>query len=252
MVMRVRDLSFSYADRSILQNIDLTIEANAFTVVLGKNGSGKSTLFRLLTGFLKPQSGEITIMGTPIGKMNDRKRAHLLGFLPQHHRPVFPFRVEDVVLTGRVSHTWLSPGKEDYNQVRKAMERIGIEHLKGRTFTELSGGEQQLVMIARILAQNPRIILFDEPTSHLDFFYQAKVLNIIRDLVRQNYTVMAILHDPNIAALYGDRFICLKHGKILSQIEPCHLNAQLLEEVYEMPLKAMFFKDKMIVLPTGK
>jgi iron complex transport system ATP-binding protein len=249
MAIRIRNLSFGYGDRKVLQNIDLDIEEGRFTVVLGRNGSGKSTLFRIMTGFLKPQQGEVSIMGQPAKSLDDRRRAHMLGFLPQHHRPVFPFLVEDVVLTGRASHVWLTPEKKDHDISRDAMDRIGIGHLSGRIFTELSGGEQQLVMIARVLAQNPRIILFDEPTSHLDFFYQDRVLKIIRDLVNQNYTVAAILHDPNIAGRYGDRFICLKNGNLLPLPEKDRLDARLLEGVYGMPLEAVAVGQKTFVMP---
>jgi iron complex transport system ATP-binding protein len=180
----IRNLSYRYGNQAVLENIDVNIAAGRFTVVLGKNGSGKSTLFRLIAGFLKCSEGEISLLGRAIATFSDRERARILGFLPQRHRPVFPFTVLDVVLTGRAGHVQFTPKKEDRLLAHEALARIGIEVLENRLFTELSGGEQQLVMLARILAQKPQIILLDEPISHLDFAYQAKVMAIIGELVR--------------------------------------------------------------------
>jgi len=252
MRVQVRDLCFDYDSRAVLRGIDLELLPGCFSVVLGRNGSGKSTLFRLLAGFLHPSRGEITIQGRSITAMGDRQRAGVLGFLPQHHRPVFPFPVEEVVLTGRVGFTFLAPTSEDRRLARQAMESIGIEHLRTRIFTELSGGEQQLVMIARVLAQNPRVLLFDEPTSHLDFVYQARVLEIISDLSRRGYTVAAILHDPNLAALYGDRFICLKNGRTLAPVREDRLDIGLLQELYGLPLEAVTADERTFFLPIAR
>jgi iron complex transport system ATP-binding protein len=250
MAVKIRNLTFSYAGRPVLDAIDLDIQEGCFTVVMGKNGSGKSTLFRLLAGFLTPREGNISLLGRPLRQLSDRERARLLGFLPQHHRPVFPFRVEDVVLTGRAGHIRLIPGKEDRRHAGEALAVIGIEHLRERIFTELSGGEQQLVMIARVIAQNPHIILFDEPTTHLDFFYQDRVLKVIRELTRMRFTVIAVLHDPNIAALYGDHFVCLKNGRVLHESHQQSPDAAVLADVYGMHLAAIPFQQKTLVFPT--
>lgn len=249
MAIQIRNLSFGYQGKRILDNINLEIEDGNFTVIIGRNGCGKSTLLRLMAGFLEPQQGEISFLGRPLHQISCRERARLFGYLPQHHRPIFPFRVKDVVLTGRAGQIGLMPGKKDHRQAEQALEMMGIENLKERFFTELSGGEQQLVMIARVIAQRPRIILFDEPTTHLDFFYQEKVMCMIRELARMAFTVVAVLHDPNIAAIYGHSFVCLKDNRIQSYSRGQGLEVTTLMDVYGMLLDAIPFKEKTFVFP---
>lgn len=248
MAVQVRNLCYSVGKRQILHKVNIAIPKSCFTVILGKNGSGKSTLFRLIAGTLRPDQGEIFIQGIPGSQLNIRSRAAMLGILAQHHRPVFPFLVKDVVLTGLAGQAGLMPKKKERLKAQTAMDRIGIQDLGDRCFTELSGGEQQLVMIARVLAQDPPIILLDEPVAHLDFHFQAKVMQTIRELVDQGYTVAAILHDPNIASCYGDRFICIKDGTCLHDAH-LHLSAELLESIYAMPLEQINHPDLTIVLP---
>ena len=149
--IQVEKLSFAYDGRPILNEISLEIPAGQFTVLLGKNGSGKSTLMRILGGFLEFERGAVQIMGEEIRSFSSRRRARILGYLPQHHRPIFPFSVQDVVLTGRASYVSYVPKQEDVEIGIAALERVGIIHLKDRPYTELSGGEQQLVRIARVL-----------------------------------------------------------------------------------------------------
>jgi iron complex transport system ATP-binding protein len=173
----------------------------------------------------------------------------LLGFLPQQHRPVFPFTVNDVVLTGRAGSVRFSPRTDDLALADQALTRIGIDHLGDRLFTELSGGEQQLVMLPRVLAQRPAIILLDEPISHLDLAYQARVMKVIRALVEEGITVVAILHDPNIAALHADHLVCLKDGRILEGGTGATLRPEVLEMIYDVQLTSLQFRGKTLVLP---
>lgn len=250
MGVQISHLTFGYSGREVLSDISLKLEKGCFTVILGRNGSGKSTLFRIMAGILKPWKGSLEIAGRPMERLSLRQRARILGFLPQQHRPVFPFRVEDVVLTGRAGRIALTPGREDRRAAREAMERIGIGHLRRCMFTELSGGEQQLVMIARVLAQNPAIVLLDEPTSHLDFYYQAKVMGIIRELVAQGLTAVAVLHDPNLAMLYGQRLLFLRKGRLVESSEEGERgDVRILEQVYGMALELVTHHGSHFVVP---
>ena len=248
--IQVENLSFAYEERPILNDISLEIPAGQFTVLLGKNGSGKSTLMRILGGFLDFRRGKVHIMGEEIRSFSSRQRARVLGFLPQHHRPVFPFSVQDVVLTGRASYVSYIPKHEDVEISITALERVGIIHLKERPYTDLSGGEQQLVHIARVLAQQPRLILLDEPSSHLDFLNQAHLLRLIRELVDADLTVLAILHDPNSAFLYGDHFIFLKDGAVerLSAAER-PWDRKFLERIYDTKMDSIPYGDRAFVVP---
>lgn len=248
----ITGLAHRYGHRPILEGIDLTIEAGHFSVVLGKNGCGKSTLLRLIAGFEPLTTGRVCLFGRPLAAMPARQRAELLGFMAQQHRAVFPFTVTDVVLTGRAGRIRFNPGEEDSKAAAAALERIGIAHLAKRLFPELSGGEQQLVMLARVLAQQPRIILLDEPINHLDLAYQARVMNLLRSLCDDGYTVVAILHDPNLATLYADRLICLSQGRVFADSgSGGALALATLEAVYGMSLAPVTFRGRTLVLFGG-
>jgi iron complex transport system ATP-binding protein len=248
--IKVERLHFSYGGKPILKGVDLTVPERKFTVVLGRNGSGKSTLLRVMAGLAESKQGRVEFLGADLKQLSTSRRAKIVGYLPQQHRPVFPFLVEDVVLTGRASYVTLVPGKEDRGKALEAMDQAGITHLAGRAFTELSGGEQQLVMIARVLAQEPRIVLLDEPTAHLDFVNQARLLGLIRELVHSGLTVVAVLHDPNAAFLYGDQFLFLRDGLI----EPLGTSDQpwdsrFLKTVYGIELLAVPYLDRALIVP---
>jgi len=246
-------LSFSYDKRWVLNDISLTVSQNKFTVILGKNGSGKSTLFKILTGIERPQKGTISILGEDILKLSVRQRARKVGYLPQQHRPIFPFSVTDVVLTGRASYIALTPKKKDIEKAESAIDQVGIWDLRDRPFTELSGGEQQLAMIARVLAQESEVILLDEPTSHLDVFNQARVLGLIRDLVDSGLTIIAILHDPNSAFTFGDQFIFIKEGKIQTRTSSQNpWDRDFLKHVYDTELTTIPYNGRALIVPSGK
>ena len=250
IALEIRGLSFGYEERLILNEVAVQIPAGQFTVLLGRNGSGKSTLLRLLAGLLPVKHGEITLMGQDLKRLSAAERARIVGFMPQQHRAVFPFAVEDVVLTGRAGHVRLLPRRQDEEKALWALEQVGISHLTGRPFTELSGGEQQMVMIARVLAQEPQIVMLDEPTSHLDFINQAKLLTLIRRLVSTRLTVLAVLHDPNNAFLYGDHFIFLKNGRIEELADgESPWDRQVLERIYETEMHTVPYGDRAIVVP---
>ena len=246
----VEGVWFDYDERPVLRDVSCTIPAGKFTVMLGKNGSGKSTLLRILTGVMGCDRGSVRVMGQDIDGLSSSQRAHIIGFLPQHHRSVFPFAVKDVVLTGRASYVTFVPGREDEERALQALERVGMIHLKDRAFTELSGGEQQLVRVARVLAQDPSLIMLDEPTSHLDFVNQARLLGLVRELVDTDLTVLAVLHDPNSAFLYGDEFIFLKDG----QIQPLAAGEKpwdrsVIARVYDTELHTVPYGERAIVIP---
>ncbi len=248
--IEVEGLSFRYGKTPILRDINLTIPREGFSVVLGRNGSGKSTLLRIMAGVADRWEGRVTVFGKDLRDLSPSWRAKVVGYLPQQHRPVFPFSVEDVVLTGRASYIRFLPGERDRRKVGEVLEQTGISHLAGRPFTELSGGEQQLVMIARVLAQEPRIVLLDEPTSHLDFFNQARLLGLVRDLVRSGLTVAAVVHDPNAAFLHGDHFFFLKNGCIHS-LDPAlkPWDPQFLSTVYDMEVCSVPHGNRALIIP---
>lgn len=248
--VRLQHVSFRYGDTQVLENVTLEIPARAFTILLGRNGSGKSTLVRIMAGVSAAAGGTVSYFGEDGMRMSAEQRAAIVGFLPQQHRSVFPFTVEDVVLTGRAGRASLMPRAGDREKALEALHRVGIAALQKRAYTELSGGEQQLVMIARVLAQEPNIVILDEPTSHLDFSHQARLLALLRTLVSAGLTVVAVLHDPNLAFLNGDHFIFLKRGRI-QPLEPGRnpWDTDFLESLYGVRLTSIPFRCRAIVIP---
>jgi iron complex transport system ATP-binding protein len=250
MALTMENVSFFYNRKQVLDRISFSIPDGTFGVILGQNGSGKSTLLKILSGLLPCQTGSIRIDGIHLKGISPRQRSQMIGFLPQHVRLAFPFSVEDIVMTGRAAHVAFRPGKRDRQMVWEAMERTGTLHLRKQAFTEISGGEQQLVRIARVLSQAPKRILLDEPTTHLDLYNQARVLNLLKELVCSGVTVVCVLHDPSAAFVYGDRFVFLKSGKrfqIDGDQKPWDQN--LLREVYDIPLECVPYRGRALVAP---
>ena len=212
--VELRNVGFRYGERRVLHGVDAAIPEGRLCALLGPNGSGKTTLLRIMAGLLRGGEGCVHVMGRDVAACSAGQRARLVGYLPQQHRAIFPFSVRDVVLTGRAAHVRFTPGDRDLMRARHAMETVGIAGLADRRYTELSGGEQQLVLIARVLAQEARVVLLDEPTSHLDFRNRTCLMNLLRELVAGGLTVIVVLHNPNTAFLYGDRFLFLKAGRL--------------------------------------
>jgi len=207
MLYSIKDLHFAYGSNKpkVLNGINLSIEEGQILTVLGRNGAGKSTLFSCMLGMKKPQQGSIYIQEKPIHTMTEREIASIVGFVPQSHNPTFSYTVEEFVLMGCAAKIGLfsTPGQEEKKKTAQALEKMGISHLAKRPYTELSGGERQQVTIARAIVGEPKIILFDEPTAHLDVVNQVKVLRIVKKLVEDGYAVAMSTHDPNHALLLG-------------------------------------------------
>ncbi len=247
--LSIKDLAWQYRGRPILRDISFNVARGSFTTILGRNGSGKSTLLRCVAGLVPLPAGTVWVAGQDLSQTGVAARARLLGYLPQFHAPVFPFPVREVVVTGRAGRVFLTPSATDYQQAQEALAAVGIAHLADRPYTELSGGERQLVMIARILAQAPQIILLDEPLAHLDLCNQVHLLRLLQILASQGTTIVAVLHDPTLALSYGNQHIFLKDGR--SHWLPATRNgyAAFLSDIYGTPLRVMIDGSRTIVLP---
>ncbi len=249
-LIKISDLSFSYGKgQEILSGTGCSIRENRFTVIMGKNGSGKSTLLRLTAGILPYRKGSIMIRGKELKSLKPEERAKYTGFLAQQHKAVFPFRVSEVVLTGRASYVKFLPGRSDELEAERAMDLLGISDMKDRIYSELSGGEQQLVMIARILAQNPSTLLLDEPISHLDYNNQLHTLKMIKHLVENRVTVVAVLHDPNMAYLFGDEFIYIHNKKAHEVHEKRAWEHPLVKQIFHDQLHTIEYNGKHLFIP---
>ena len=206
-------ISLSYNSRLVLGDVSLQLRKGAIVTLLGPNGCGKTTLLKIINGLLRPDSGKVYVDGYDVSRMGQTDMARLMGHVPQTQRSSFPFTALDIVLTGRMPHisALSQPGPRDLEKARQAMDMVGASHLSSRPYTQISGGERQLVMIARALAQEPSFLLLDEPTSYLDFKNQHQVLKMISQIARdQKVTVVMTLHDPNHALMFSDELVLLR------------------------------------------
>ena len=234
--LEVKQVSFSYSNGLVLYDVDLSVGAGEMVGLLGPNGSGKTTLIKLASGILKPGKGEIWLNGSTLGQMRRKVIARSIAVMPQQFHIPFAFRVSEVVMLGRIPFIRALTGetKADREAVSHALEVAGVTELENRRFDELSGGERQKVILAMVLAQQPQVLLLDEPTLHLDITHQVEILELVRGLNRQqNLTVLAAMHDLNLASLYFDRLVLLKEGSVLADGAP-------LEVITEDMLRKVF------------
>ena len=222
MSIDVQNLSFSYGDRPVLHDISFRVEKGEFLSILGPNGVGKSTLFRCVLGLLSGYTGQVLVDGADSRSFSVREAARHIAYIPQSSHPIFNYSVFDIVLMGRTSglSTFRSPKKQDAELCRWALEKVGIPHLSDRCFHRLSGGEQQLVLIARALVQKAPILMLDEPTASLDFGNQLRVLEQCRNLAREGYTVIQTTHNPEQSYRYSDRILTIQQGRVLAEGTP--------------------------------
>lgn len=249
--IHIKKLSFAYGKDIILNDVNMSFPEGKLSVILGRNGSGKSTLFNIIAGLEKKYNGSVLIGETErrdwkVGRANSLKT----GFLNQFHQTTFPFSVVDVILTGRASFSRFSPSKEDFEAVEQILDRFNLTHLKDKPYTSLSGGERQLVLLCRVLVQQPDLLLLDEPTNHLDLKYQIAVLQTAKELVKEGTTVLCVMHDPNMAYLFGDQFYLMKDNRLvdLHGLEQEQVR-ELLEQTYQLPLISLENQKKWMFVP---
>jgi len=221
--LQIKELSFSYLNGLVLNNINLSIKAGEMVGLLGANGSGKTTLIKLATGILKPLRGEIRLNDTDIAQLSRKFIARHVAVVPQQLFIPFAYTVREVVGLGRTPFVKALSGESgvDRTAINNALDTVGMKNLEERHFDELSGGERQKVILAMALAQQPKMLLLDEPLVHLDITHQVEMLELVKSLNReQGITIIAAIHDLNLASLYFDRLVLLKKGEILADGTP--------------------------------
>ena len=253
----IQSLSVGYGARLVLHEIDLHVQSGEILALIGPNGAGKTTLIRAVSGVIRPQAGSLKAAGESLAGMNASQRARKLAVVPQARNLPDPYTVWQTVLLGRTPYLgWLGqPTERDRTRVRWALERTETLELAERHIGELSGGEQQRVLLARALAQETPLLLLDEPTAHLDLHHQTTLLDLVYALTRENHlTVLMALHDLNLAALYADRVALLVDGRLQAVGTPSEvLTAERLSEAYRLPLHVIQHPDfgVPLVLPDG-
>ncbi|MBI9092269.1 MAG: ABC transporter ATP-binding protein [Desulfobacterium sp.] len=215
----IENLTAGYGKVPILKKINLSLQKGSICALMGENGSGKTTLIRCINATLKPLRGKVWVKKKALASLNRMEIARLISVVPQATHSAFSFTCMEMILMGAVARMkpWSAPGRKEVAKAMVALEEVGGKKLADRLFNRLSGGERQLVMIARALYQDTPIMLLDEPNTHLDYSNQHSVMELIRRLVkRRNVTALITLHDPNLALFYCDRVAMLKQGEILA------------------------------------
>lgn len=247
MPVEVRHLSFSYGAYRVLNDLSFYVPDGALVAVLGPNGVGKSTLFRCLLGLLRGYEGEILLNGRPRGEYSPRELARVAAYVPQSSAPTFSYTVFETVLMGTTAQLGLLeyPGRAERERAENALRRLEIEGLADRRIDQISGGEQQLVLLARALAQEARVLIMDEPTANLDYGNQQRVLQSIVKLTEQGYTVLLSTHHPDHALRYATHVLALQDGTLAAYGETEDvLTAELVEKLYR-------FRVQIATMETG-
>jgi iron complex transport system ATP-binding protein len=252
MSIVVSGLTFSYTKESpVLRDISFEVESGEMVCLLGPNGVGKSTLFQCMLGLLAGYSGNISIDEESIKKTTPKKLAQKIAYVPQSVAHIFNYSVHEVVLMGTTALTnqFSSPGAKEIVYATQALEKIQIEYLKDKMFLQISGGERQLVLIARALAQQAKILFMDEPTANLDYGNQVRVMEQIKQLTTQGYTIVLSTHNPDQAFLYADRVLAIHEGKIAAYGQPNDImNAELMKRLYSVDIFVeSLFEDRIRV-----
>ena len=247
-MMEIMNLSYHYkGDPEVLKNVSFCMEPGKFLAILGNNGVGKSTLLKCLNHILKPDSGEVLLDGEDLLKMPIREVAKKVAFVSQGV-PSTQMTVHDVVMLGRRPYMKWGFTEEDHNIVHDAMHRLDVEDMRGRFLNQLSGGEKQKVILARALAQQPKVLLLDEPTSALDIQNQYGVLKIVQDICHTDNIIAAmVIHDLNLALRFCDRFLLLKGGQVYRYGNRSILDQTALKEVYGVEAKVVEMEDKPMI-----
>lgn len=221
-VLHLEDVHFSYGSRPLLSGVTLTVRQGELVGLVGPNGAGKTTLLRLISGVLRPQQGRVFVLGHDIHHLPAQQRARLIAVVRQNPALPAAFTALDLVLMGRVPHLgfFQREGRTDYRVATAALEHVDALELADRRLGELSGGEQQRVLIARALAQEAPLLLLDEPTAHLDIGHQGGIFALLQRLTRQGHTVLAVVHDLTLAAQFCQRLVLLGDGRLIADGRP--------------------------------
>jgi iron complex transport system ATP-binding protein len=255
MLLRAENITFGYNGRAVLRGVSLTIGKGEIVSLLGPNGSGKTTLLKVLLGLNRMDSGKVLFEGRDISAMDQKTLAKKIAYVPQFHRASFAYRVLDVVLMGRMPHKpfFARYDSRDMELARAALEKLSILHLEDRPYTEISGGERQLALIARAMTQGAHTFIFDEPANGLDYGNQIKLLEELMELSREGYTFIKSTHFPDHALWIADRVIMLKQGEIIASGRPDEtITSENLYALYGREIDVHSLKENFRVCVPGR
>ena len=249
-MLNIHDLHFRYSKggKSVLSGASLELQQGEIGILLGKNGSGKTTFFKNILGIEKPLKGKITFEGENLLKMNRRDRAKRIAYVPQHIH-FGDLTVLDSVLMGRISHFGMKAGVQDYIAVEKILEDMGLTEFAGRSAEALSGGEKQKIAIARAMAQEPKLMVFDEPTGNLDIANEHLIIEEARKLAREkNIAILSSLHDLNQALYFGDKFFLMKEGRVKYAGGKEIITEEVIRDIFDIDVKIVTINNQKVIL----
>lgn len=234
-VIEVQNLFFGYKNNDVLKGVSFSVEKGVLCGLFGPNGSGKTTLFKCCLNFLKQASGKVFINGKESSVLSVSEMAKIVSYVPQEHKPSFPFTVREIVLMGRSPYMGgiFGLNQRDYEAADMAMDMLGISHLADIPAVHLSGGQRQLALIARAVAQNTPVMFLDEPTSALDFSNQIMIWRVLKKITSQGITIIACSHEPNHILWFCDKAVAVSKGSIIaSGNADCVITEQILSDMY--------------------
>ena len=249
-MLKIENLQFAYGKKAdgVLNGASLELKQSEVGILLGKNGCGKTTLFKNILGIEKPNSGAITFEGENLLKMNHRERARRIAYVPQHIH-FGDLTVLDSVLMGRVSYFGLNAGPEDYMAVEKILLDMGLEDFADRSAEALSGGEKQKIAIARAMAQEPKLMVFDEPTGNLDIANEQLIVREAKRLAKEkNIAILSSLHDLNQALYFGDKFFFMKDGVVKYAGGKEIVTEEVIKDIFDMDVKIVMMDNQKVIL----
>ncbi len=246
LILDVDSISYSYGEKAVFEDISFSLKKGEVMCILGQNGAGKSTLIKCISGVFKPKKGKVRIMGQDTEELGAGNIARYIGYVPQQSELVFPFTVLDFVVMGRTPHlsVFSSPGEKDIEIARRSLEMTGTAYLAERTLNSLSGGQRQMIFIARALAQEPALLLLDEPTSHLDFGNQVIVLEMVQKLARSGIAVLMNTHTPDHAFLIGNSAAALSNKELIAigAVDEV-VNSEVMSSIYGVSVSVCDIED---------
>jgi iron complex transport system ATP-binding protein len=245
-MLQMKGAGLGYNGRAIVHDVDLEIRSGDILCLLGQNGAGKTTLFRTMLGFIRPVYGTISVDGRDLSRLSPREVAGFVSYVPQSYAMPFSYKARDVVLFGRTAHLGIfaAPGRKDRSIAMECLEILDMAHLADRSFNELSGGERQMVVIARALAQEARFMILDEPASNLDYGNQVRVIRKIRELAGRSIGILMATHHPDHAFMAASRVAVLSNGRLCHNGPPGEmLTPQTLKSVYGVDVQVFDSPD---------
>lgn len=249
MILQVKDIRFDYRSRRVLNGIELSVKQGEILAIMGPNGVGKSTLLKCMDMILQPTGGTVTVNGKDLSKLSKQEIAQNIGYVSQRN-DVSRTTVFDAVLLGRKPHIGLTVSERDYQIVDAALKRFDLEEMQLRRIDEMSGGELQKVCICRAIAQEPSVLLLDEPTSSLDLHNQLEILKIIRNVTQGHQTATVLtMHDLNLALRFADKFVFMKDGIIHDACNAAGVTPEMIENIYGVKVQIEYFKGIPYIIP---